>query len=140
MQGGGERDRNKTDAAACLCQKRLFLCSRPCSLSLSLSLSFFLSLRPPLCRCLKQVGTGYTNAELDELNERIRDYAVPYQRPRLLPKGKTAALGSRGGSGPSAWPAWLHPWTMKTDDVPDVFIPPHRSVVMLFFVKFSSSQ
>lgn len=30
----------------------------------------------------------------------------------------------------SAWPSYLHPWNMKPDDAPDVFITPNRSVIM----------
>jgi len=30
----------------------------------------------------------------------------------------------------SIWPSYLHPWTMKTDDIPDVFIAPNHSVIM----------
>jgi hypothetical protein len=63
------------------------------------------------------VGTGYTVDEVKALNAKLGPVAVPF--------GKAGKA-----SGGHAWPRWLHPWNMKADDVPDVWVPPHESVVV----------
>lgn len=69
--------------------------------------------KAPLLKPCCQVGTGYTVAELTDLNERVKDFATPFVKSSKLAKG-------------SPWPAYLHPWNMKADDVPDVFVPPDK--------------
>ena len=64
-----------------------------------------------------KVGTGYTVDEVKALNAKLGPVAVPF--------GKAGKA-----SGGHAWPRWLHPWNMKADDVPDVWVPPHESVVV----------
>jgi len=68
-----------------------------------------------------QVGSGYKVHELQELNDAIKDHAIPYVKPK--------GSGTSGGNG-SGYPKWLHAWNMKRDDVPDVFFPPSKSKVI----------
>lgn len=63
------------------------------------------------------MGTGYSNEDLKELNARLKGYTTEYERPSNIKRGST-------------WPSFLHPWHMKSDDVPDVFITPNHSVIM----------
>jgi len=66
-----------------------------------------------------KVGTGYSVQDLQELNDKIKHHCKPYVRP----------ASSNGHKG-TLWPQFLHPWNMKVDDVPDVFIAPNHSVIM----------